>query len=102
MSGIEEEEANLGISPEATGEKGPPRAAGWRTLMDVDLRVVAVKLTNRFRGSAREGEYVRVIKVRRYRAEEGRMRARYREKERERERVSERKRGGNGARGQRA
>lgn len=36
-----------------------------RALMDVDLRVVAVKLTNRFRGvrPAREGEHVRVIKI---------------------------------------
>lgn len=33
--------------------------------MDVDLRVVAVKLTNRFRGvrPAREGKHVRVIKI---------------------------------------
>lgn len=33
--------------------------------MDVDLRVVAVKLTNRFRGArpAREGKHVRVIKI---------------------------------------
>lgn len=33
--------------------------------MDVDLRVVAVKLTNKFRGvrPAREGEHVRVIKI---------------------------------------
>lgn len=32
--------------------------------MDVDLRVVAVKLTNRFRGlPTREGKHVRVIKI---------------------------------------
>lgn len=32
----------------AAGEKVRPGAAGWLALMDVDLRVVAVKLTNRF------------------------------------------------------
>lgn len=37
--------------------------AGWG-LMDVDLRVVAVKLTNRFRGvRERERRHVRVIKI---------------------------------------
>lgn len=53
-----------------------PRMTGRQALMDVDLRVVAVKLTNRFceigRKTEREsekGEHVRVIKVYRSRAE---------------------------------
>jgi len=55
-------------SAEAIREEKRARPGGWLALMAVDLRVVAVKLTNRFRGARSRrprGGHVRVIKARR-------------------------------------
>lgn len=57
--------ANSEILQKRQGKKCAEGGQVGRALMDVDLRVVAVKLTNRFRGvrPAREGKHVRVIKI---------------------------------------
>jgi hypothetical protein len=55
-------------SAEAIREEKRAQPGGWLALMAVDLRVVAVKLTNRFRGARSRrprGGHVRVIKARR-------------------------------------
>lgn len=61
----EEEERILKSCRNDRGKKCAEGGQVGRALMDVDLRVVAVKLTNRFRGvrPAREGKHVRVIKI---------------------------------------